>query len=87
MHSHPNGRLSQRDRLRLVRQQLDQWLPLAKLADDAEISLRCAYKWLARFRVGGPPALADRRRVRSSSLVRHRSRQRRSSTLLQGPWF
>jgi len=64
MHSHPNGRLNQRGRLRLVRQHLDQGLPLAKLADDAGISLRCAYKWLARFRVGGPPALADRRRVR-----------------------
>lgn len=66
MHSHPNGRLTQRDRLRLVRQHLDQCGPLANLADVAGISLRCAYKWLARFRVGGLPALADRRRVRSS---------------------
>ena len=64
MHSHPNARLTQRGRLRLICQHLDQGRSLPELAADAGISLRCAYKWLARFRAGGPAALADRRSVR-----------------------
>ena len=64
MHSHPNARLTQRGRLRLICQHLDQGRALPELAADAGISLRCAYKWLARFRAGGPAALADRRSVR-----------------------
>ena len=31
---------------------------------ESGISLRCAYKWLARYRSGGVAALADRRSVR-----------------------
>ena len=34
---------------------------MAELAAEAGISLRCAYKWLARYRSGGPASLADRR--------------------------
>ena len=64
MHSHPNARLTQRGRLRLICQHLDQGRSLPELAADAGISLRCAYKWLARFHAGGPAALADRRSVR-----------------------
>jgi len=37
---------------------------LADLATEAGISLRCAYKWLARYRSGGAAALMDRRSVR-----------------------
>ncbi len=64
MHSHPNARLTQRGRLRLVRQHLDNGRSLSELASENGISLRCAYKWLARFRAGGPAALADLRSVR-----------------------
>ena len=39
---------------------------MADLAAEAGISLRCAYKWLARYRSGGPTSLADRRSVRRS---------------------
>jgi hypothetical protein len=55
MHSHPNARLTQKGRLRLI---------LAALPAEAGISLRCAYKWLARYRSGGAAALMDRRSVR-----------------------
>jgi len=48
----------------LVSQHLNAHRPLAELAAEAGISLRSAYKWLARFRSGGPPSLADRRSVR-----------------------
>jgi transposase InsO family protein len=64
MHSHPNARLTPLGRERLIRRHLDEGVPLKDLAAQAEISLRSAYKWLARFRDGGVAALADRRSVR-----------------------
>lgn len=64
MHSHPNARLTQKSRLRLVNQHLQDRRPLAELAAEAGISLRCAYKWLARYRSGGAASLADRRSAR-----------------------
>jgi transposase InsO family protein len=64
MHSHPNSRLTQKSRLRLINKHLQDRRPLAELAAEAGISLRCAYKWLARFRSGGAASLADRRSVR-----------------------
>ena len=57
MHTHANARLTQRGRLRLVSQHLNHHRPLAELAAEAGISLRCAYKWLARYRSGGANAL------------------------------
>jgi transposase InsO family protein len=64
MHSHPNARLTQKSRLRLVNQHLQDRRPLAELAAEAGISFRCGYKWLARYRSGGAASLADRRSVR-----------------------
>jgi transposase InsO family protein len=66
MHTHANARLTQRGRLRLVSQHLHENRSLPELAAEAGISLRCAYKWLARYRSGGAAALADRRSVRRS---------------------
>ena len=37
---------------------------LVELAAENGISLRCAYRWLARYRSGGAASLADRRSVR-----------------------
>ena len=64
MHSHPNARLTHKGRLRLINQHLLHHRPLGELAAEAGISLRCAYKWLARYRSGGAAALMDRRSVR-----------------------
>jgi transposase len=66
MHSHPNARLTQKNRLRLINKHLQDRRPLAELAAEAGISLRCAYKWLARYRSGGAASLANRRSVRRS---------------------
>jgi hypothetical protein len=55
MHSHPNARLTQRGRLSLLNQYLENGRSLAELAAEIGISLRCAYRWLARFRQGGQP--------------------------------
>ena len=64
MHSHQDTRLTQKSRLRLVNQHLQDRRPLAELAAEAGISLRCAYKWLVRYRSGGAASLVDRRSVR-----------------------
>jgi transposase InsO family protein len=64
MHTHPNARLTPLGRERLLRQHIDQGESLAVLAAQAGISLRTAYKWLARYRCGGHTSLADRRSVR-----------------------
>ena len=64
MHTHPNARLTPIGRERLIRQHLEEGRSLAQLAADHGISERTARKWLARFRSGGPAALADRRSVR-----------------------
>jgi transposase-like protein len=64
MHRHPNARLTQKSRLRLVNQYLQDHRPLAELAAETGISLSCAYKWLACYRLGGAASLADRRSVR-----------------------
>jgi len=64
MHTYSNARLTQLGRLGLVSQHLNDHRPLAELAAEAGISLRCAYKRLARYRSGGLPSLADRRSVR-----------------------
>ena len=64
MHSHPLARLTPVSRERLIRRHLDEGVPLKALAVQAGISLRSAYKWLARYRSGGVAALADRRSVR-----------------------
>jgi len=72
MHSHPNARLSQKRRLRLVNQHPLHYRLLAELAAEAGISLRCAYKWLARYYSAVAAALADRRSVRRSPPVQER---------------
>ena len=64
MHTHPNARLTPLGRERLLRQHIDNGEPLKALAAQAGISLRTAYKWLARYRCGGLTSLADRRSVR-----------------------
>ncbi len=63
MHSHPNARLTQRGRLRLVIQHLEHGRSLAELAAENGISLRCAYRWLVRHRSGGAASLADLRHI------------------------
>ena len=64
MHTHPNARLTPLGRERLLRRHIEARLPLPTLAAHAGISIRTAYKWLARYRSGGASALVDRRSVR-----------------------
>jgi transposase len=64
MHSHPLARLTPISRERLIRQHLDEGVPLKALAARAGVSLRSVYKWLARFPDAVVAALADPRSVR-----------------------
>jgi hypothetical protein len=75
MHTHPNARLTQRGRLRLVSQHPHDNRPLPELSEEACIRLRFTYKWLARYPLGGADALADRRSVLRSQRPTHDPQQ------------
>jgi hypothetical protein len=47
-----------------VTQHLEHGRSLSELAAENGINLHCAYRWLARYRSGGPASLADRRSMR-----------------------
>jgi len=66
MDSHPNARLTQKGRHRLVIQHLEHGCSLKELAAENGTSLRRADRWLARYRSGGSASLADRWSVRRS---------------------
>jgi len=83
MHTHPNERLTCLSREQLVRRHIDERLPLAELAFQAGISLHNAYKWLARFRSGGPAALVDRRSVRRTQRRTLDPQQQQQATALR----
>jgi transposase len=61
----------------------DECLHLVELACHAGISLRTAYKWLARFRSGGPAALVDRRSVRRTQRRTLDPQQQQQATALR----
>jgi transposase InsO family protein len=60
MHLHGNARLTPAARLLLVRRVCDERWPVSEAAAAAGVSVRTAFKWLARFRSGGIEGLADR---------------------------
>jgi hypothetical protein len=71
MRTHANALLTQKVSLRLVSQHLNARRPLAKLAPSAGTFLRCACKWLARYRSGGTP---HHRQSTVGQLCRYRKR-------------
>ena len=99
MHTHPNARLTPLGRERMLRRHIDDGEPLAVVAAQVGLSLRSAYKWLARYRSGGVAALVDRRSVRrhqrrtldpqqlqrARELRHERGTLRRVATLLAAP--
>jgi hypothetical protein len=77
MHTHLNARLTPLGTERLLSQHIDNSELLKALSAQAGISLRTAYKWLARYRCGGHTSLADGRSVR-------RSQRRTTAWLISG---
>jgi transposase InsO family protein len=64
--------LTQKGRLRLFSQHLNDHHPLAELAAEAGVSLRCAYKWLVRFRRVGHRITGNQQQGRSTGVGYHR---------------
>jgi len=61
MNVHENARMTVRGRALLVERIDSQGWPVMRAASAAGVSERTAYKWLARYRAAGEPALHDRR--------------------------
>jgi transposase InsO family protein len=60
MKLHANAALSLNRRRVLVGRVVDEQWTLTKAAEAAEVSVRCARKWVARYRCEGEPGLLDR---------------------------
>jgi transposase IS481 family protein len=60
MDLHANAALSLNKRRLLCRRVVEERWTLTKAAAAAEVSVRCARKWVARYRADGVPGLADR---------------------------
>lgn len=83
MRTHPIVRLTPLCRKRLLRGHIDHVPSLAPLFAQAGISVRTAYKWLARYRSGGAAAMADRRSVRRTQRRTHDPLQLQSAVCLR----
>ena len=63
MNVHENARMTVRGRVLLVKRIVESGWRVALAADAAGVSVRTAYKWLARYRTGGegamPPAYGN----------------------------
>ncbi|MBP1475947.1 helix-turn-helix domain-containing protein, partial [Frateuria sp. MAH-13] len=60
MNLHKHARLTPRGRALLVERVLEHGLRVEEAAHAAGVSVRTAYKWLARFREEGAAGLLDR---------------------------
>jgi transposase InsO family protein len=60
MNMHKNARLTPQGRLLLAQRVTEQGWTVAAAAGAVGLSERQAYRWLARYRTGGPAALSDR---------------------------
>jgi transposase InsO family protein len=61
MNVHKHARMTVHGRALLVSRILDERWRVADAAEAAGVSVRTAYKWLARYRAGGTAALHDRK--------------------------
>jgi transposase InsO family protein len=75
MKLHANAALSLKGRRELCRRVLSGERTLSEAAEAAEVSVRCARKWVCRYRVEGELGLLDRSSAPSS--IPHRTSERR----------
>jgi transposase InsO family protein len=75
MNLHANAALSLNRRRQLCRRVVDERWTLTKAAEAAEVSVRCARKWVGRYRVEGELGLLDRSSAPSS--IPHRTGEER----------
>jgi transposase InsO family protein/transposase len=75
MNLHANAALSLNRRRLLCRRVVDERWTVTKAAEAAEVSVRCARKWVGRYRVEGDVGLLDRSSVPGS--IPHRTSEER----------
>jgi transposase InsO family protein len=75
MNLHANAALSLNRRRQLCRRVVDERWTLTKAAEAAEVSVRCARKWVGRYRAEGELGLLDRSSAPSS--IPHRTSEDR----------
>src|SRR5436190_16421244 len=75
MKLHANAALSLKGRRQLCRRVVEGGRTLSEAAEAAEVSVRCARKWVARYRADGELGLLDRSSVPQS--IPHRTSERR----------
>jgi transposase InsO family protein/transposase len=75
MNLHANAALSLNRRRQLCRRVVEEGWTLTKAAEAAEVSVRCARKWVGRFRAEGELGLLDR--SSAPGAIPHRTEERR----------
>ena len=75
MNLHANAALSLNRRRQLCQRVIDQRWTLTKAAEAAEVSVRCARKWVSRYRIEGELGLLDRSSAPGS--IPHRTSEQR----------
>ena len=75
MQLHANSALSLKGRRQLCRRVVDEQWTLTQAAEAAEVSVRCARKWVGRYRSEGGLGLLDRSSAPSS--IPHRTSEER----------
>jgi transposase InsO family protein len=79
MNLHANAALSLNKRRQLCERVVDEAWTLTKAAEAAEVSVRCARKWVGRYRAEGELGLLDRSSTPGS--IPHRTREERVQTI------
>ena len=75
MKLHANAALSLKGRQQLCRRVLEEGWTVTEAAEAAEVSVRCARKWVGRYRAEGELGLLDRSSAPGS--IPHRTSERR----------
>jgi transposase len=78
MKLHGNAALSWQGRRRLAQRVVEEGWTLRAAAEAAGVSVRCARKWSARYRLQGELGLSDRPRLVTSQTGPHQIGSRRS---------
>jgi transposase InsO family protein len=80
MNLHRNAALSLKGRRELCRRVVDGERTLSEAAAAAEVSVRCARKWVARYRIEGESGLLDR--SSAPHLIPHRTSEQRVQAIM-----
>src|SRR5947209_12868983 len=80
MNLHANAALSLKGRRELCRAVVDRERTLTQAAEAAGVSVRCARKWVGRYRAEGEPGLHDRSSAPRS--IPHRNSEQRVQAIV-----